>query len=265
MKTKRIIFCIIIYVFVQFNNSVYAQNNGLFTIVYNNIASENNELKTDWGFSAWIELNGEVTLFDAGTKSDILQKNLEKLVFNPADIDRVAISHEHYDHTGGLRSVLKQLNAGTQVYLPNDYDKNLKSDFPNLEFTVNDKFQEIAENIWLSPVLVNPANKIREQAIIVEKENSFIVITGCAHPGIVEICESVCAFFPGKKPELVTGGFHLMHANEDSVEQISAKLKELGFSYVAPSHCTGEKSIAIFKEDWNNNFIELNLGDTYRF
>jgi 7,8-dihydropterin-6-yl-methyl-4-(beta-D-ribofuranosyl)aminobenzene 5'-phosphate synthase len=247
-----------------FGNYSYSQNNK-FTIVYNNIASDNSYLKTDWGFSAWIEADGQVTLFDAGTKPKILQNNLEKLELNPERIKRVAISHEHQDHTGGLRLILKQLNTGTKIYLPNNYDPDLRSDFPTLDFIVNTGFVKIAENIWLSPVLVNQENNIKEQALIIEKENSFIVITGCAHPGIVKICETVCEFFPDKNPELVTGGFHLVRTNEDQIKQISSKLRKMGFRHVAPSHCTGEKSIALFQHEWNDEFVQLNLGDSYSF
>jgi 7,8-dihydropterin-6-yl-methyl-4-(beta-D-ribofuranosyl)aminobenzene 5'-phosphate synthase len=77
------------------------------------------------------------------------------------------------------------------------------------------------------------------------------------------MCEAIAKKFPGKQPELVTGGFHLRGISQHDVEQISDKLKSLGFSKVAPSHCTGEKSIEILKERWGEHFGSLNLGDSY--
>ena len=243
---------------------IFGQDTGFFTIVYNNIPSENN-LKADWGYSAWIETAEDVVLFDTGTKPQILKDNLSKLNLDLSKVTAVAISHEHYDHTGGLRTVLKEMKSGTKVYLPNSFDSKLEEDYKDLDFVVNNKYRKINNGIWLSKIFKNHENGILEQALLIEKEDDIIVITGCAHPGIVEMCESVSKEFPDKKLELVTGGFHLMQARKSKVEQISLNIKGLGFRKVAPSHCTGESSIAQFKDDWKDNFVPLNLGDTYRF
>jgi len=79
------------------------------------------------------------------------------------------------------------------------------------------------------------------------------------------MCEAVKNHFPNRTLELVTGGFHLMGAGKEDVTQISDKIRDLSFQYVAPSHCTGDNSIAIFEKDWGEHFIHLNLGDSYYF
>ena len=86
------------------------------TILYDNyIFSEG--LKTDWGFSCIIEGTEKTILFDTGTKSDMLFHNINKLNVNPKDVELVAISHNHGDHTGGLSAFLAENNKVT-VYLP---------------------------------------------------------------------------------------------------------------------------------------------------
>ena len=242
----------------------FSQNDDWFTVVYNNVPSNNN-LRTQWGYSAWIEKGDEVILFDTGTKAEILRENLEKLGFDPGKVSIIAISHEHLDHTGGLESVLKQVKNDIKVYLPNDFNPSLKNIYDKITFIINDSYREITKDVWLTEIFVDSKRGIKEQALIIEKDERIIMITGCAHPGITEMCQSVKDHFSGKKLELVTGGFHLMQMSEERVTQISDKIKQLGFEKVAPSHCTGDKPIAIFKKAWRDDFVQLNLGDTYHF
>ncbi len=259
---------VLIFVFVFFvwgtSNFIFSQDKDFFTIVYNNLPSDN-DLQTDWGFSAWIQMNGKVILFDAGTKPEILNKNLQKLELHPADISVIAVSHEHGDHTGGLESVLEKVSKGTKVYLPNDFNPKLKSSYPQLKFIVNDKFCEIEDGVWLTEIYTDSHFGIREQALVLVKEDKLVVVTGCAHPAINEMCESIVAHFPDKKYELVTGGFHLMSYPEEKIEAISNQIKQLGFNSLAPSHCTGDIPISVFKKEWGENFVQLNLGDSYIF
>ena len=262
MKTSFFFFLVFILNFSS--HFVFSQNDDSFTIVYNNVPSNKN-LKTQWGYSVWINRGDRVILFDSGTKAEILQGNLKKLDMDPSKISVIAISHEHNDHTGGLESVLNQVKSGTKVYLPNDYKSAWEDEFVKVKFIVNDKFQKIDEGVWLTEIFIDNNRGIREMAIILEKGQNIVMLTGCAHPGIAHMCESVKNHFPSKKLELVTGGFHLMSNTNLQVTQISDKIKKLGFEKVAPSHCTGENSIAIFRKEWGDNFIPLNLGDTYYF
>ena len=59
---------------------------------------------------------------------------------------------------------------------------------------------------------------------------------------------------------LVMGGFHLAGMSNSQVRETISALKELGVKRVAPSHCTGEKAIAFFKEAWGDNFLEGGVG-----
>lgn len=220
-------------------------------------------MKTDWGFAAWIETENETILFDTGADDYILQQNLEKLQINPSKINLVAISHDHGDHTGGMEYILKNLKPASKIYLPNGLYPTLESNYPELNFILNDSYTEIATDIWLSEVFTDENRNIKEQALVINNEEKLYVITGCAHPGIAKMCEAIVRKFPDKKPELVTGGFHLMGTSQNEVEKISDKLKALDFQKIGASHCTGENSIEIFKEKWGKNFVDMNLGDSY--
>ncbi|NQU85862.1 MAG: MBL fold metallo-hydrolase [Mariniphaga sp.] len=235
-----------------------------FIIVYNNMSAET-DLESDWGYAAWIELDGEIYLFDSGTKGDIFKSNLEKLNLDPGKINKVIISHNHYDHIGGLSAISEELKPNTKVYLPEMIDDELLKQMNSLDFQVEKDFKKIGDRIWITRVMENPANRIKEHALVIEKGEKYIIITGCAHPGISGMCKEIADYFQGKTPELVTGGFHLIATSDSNVEEISATLKEIGIEKAGASHCTGEKAISIFQKDWGENFVQLYLGDEYVF
>ncbi|MCY1722550.1 MBL fold metallo-hydrolase [Prolixibacteraceae bacterium Z1-6] len=262
MKKRLTLFLVLLF-FISAKFS-FSQKSNSFIVVYNNIPSKN-YLRTNWGYSVWIEKEDVVILFDTGTKATLLQENLMKLNLDPSKIASIVISHQHKDHTGGLEMVLKEVKKGTKVYLPNDFKSSLKTEFSSVKFKVNTKYHKIADGVWLTEVFMNQDNGIREQALIIEKEDRLIMLTGCAHPGIAEMCESVRNHFPDKKMQLVSGGFHIMHKSENEVIQISDKIRKLGFEKIAPSHCTGDKSIEVLRKEWGEDFIPLNLGDSYFF
>ena len=75
-------------------------------------------LKKEWGFSCLVEVeNTPIILFDTGASSSVLLHNMEKLNIDAKTIDCVFISHNHWDHTGGLKGFLK-LNDNVKLYLP---------------------------------------------------------------------------------------------------------------------------------------------------
>ena len=184
MKTLSTFILVLLFVFSS--QIIFSQNEDMFTVVYNNLPSNQN-LKTHWGYSVWIEKGDEVILFDTGTKAELLQGNMKKLKLNPARVSTIVISHEHNDHTGGLEWVLKQVKGDAKVYLPNDFNPTLEKVFSNVKFIVKNKYHEIANGVWLTEIFIDHDRGIREQALVLEKGEKVIMITGCGHPGIVEM------------------------------------------------------------------------------
>ena len=111
------VFCIVFLSFIL--QAVYADGTeNRITILYDSFA-KNKEMKTDWGFSAYIEFNNKKILFDAGNDSAFFQHNVEAAGIDLAGIDYAVISHRHDDHIKGL-SYLFSVNPNVPVYVPND-------------------------------------------------------------------------------------------------------------------------------------------------
>jgi 7,8-dihydropterin-6-yl-methyl-4-(beta-D-ribofuranosyl)aminobenzene 5'-phosphate synthase len=226
------------------------------TILYDNyIFSEG--LQTDWGFSCIIKGTEKTILFDAGTKSDILFHNINKLNVNPKDVELVVISHIHGDHTGGLSAFLDKNNKVT-VYIPVSFPDEFvsKVEKAGAKVVSVDKPVEICKNVSLTGEM---GGLIKEQSLILDTSKGLVVITGCAHPGIIGIVKRAKEV-TDKEIYLVCGGFHLLNKSEDEVNQIINQFKDLGVMKVGATHCTGDNAIKLFKEAYKEKFVQMGAG-----
>ena len=82
-------------------------------------------LTSEWGFSCLIEVSGERILFDTGGDGSILLRNMERLGIDPEDLTTIVLSHEHWDHTGGLSDLL-MTNRDAEVYLLASFSESFK-------------------------------------------------------------------------------------------------------------------------------------------
>lgn len=231
-------------------------------MIYNN-SGKCSGLENAWGLSVWIEDESGVTLFDTGGDASTLKKNIEYLDLDYNKINRIVISHNHWDHKGGLKFVLSKVKENTDLYVAVQDKKEFQSEFPSANVICIDKSTKIHNNIWSTGSLCasQTENDIDEQSLIIIEGDAMIIMNGCSHPGIVKIVKQAKEDHPGKSIALVAGGFHLMRKSAKEVKKISAELKELGIEKIAPSHCTGDKAIDIFKEDWGDQFVNMNIGD----
>jgi 7,8-dihydropterin-6-yl-methyl-4-(beta-D-ribofuranosyl)aminobenzene 5'-phosphate synthase len=99
-----------------------------------------------------------------------------------------------------------------------------------------------------------------EQAIVLKTDNGISVLTGCAHPGIVDMLYLIKKHFQKEKMYFVGGGFHLMDTHKDNIENTVNAFKELGIQKAGPSHCSGDLAENIFKKEYGNNFMTLKAG-----
>jgi 7,8-dihydropterin-6-yl-methyl-4-(beta-D-ribofuranosyl)aminobenzene 5'-phosphate synthase len=230
------------------------------TIVSNNVPHDE-RLETGWGFSAYIEGLEKNILFDTGDSGDVLLANMEKLGIDPENVDIVVLSHIHHDHTGGLADFLEK-NKSCTIYVPEAFPDDFKSEAAKNCKEVISVIEpaEICKNAWSIGQL---GTRIKEQSLVLESENGLIILTGCAHSGIVKIANHVKNIL-NKDIYLLIGGFHLEYTPAFMVKRIINNLKKLGVKKVAPSHCTGEKSTEMFKRSWGDDFVNLGCGANIR-
>lgn len=100
---------------------------------------------------------------------------------------------------------------------------------------------------------------IVEQGLILETAEGMVIITGCAHPGIVRILRKARSIVEGDVA-FVTGGFHLGEFDRSYLENIIEDFRELGVKQVGPCHCTGEIAISMFANEYGDDFIETGVG-----
>jgi len=238
------------------NASALEDNPITITILYDNYIFSKG-LQADWGFSCIIEGKEKTILFDTGTKSDIFFHNINKLKVNPKDVELVAISHNHGDHTGGLSAFLDEHNKVT-VYLPVSFPDEFVSrvEKAGAKVITVDKPVEICKDVSSTGEM---GVQIKEQSLILNTSKGLVVITGCAHPGIVSIIKRAKEVID-KKIYLVFGGFHLMNKSEDEVNKIINQFKDLGVMKVGATHCTGDNAIELFKKAYKENFIQMGVG-----
>lgn len=226
------------------------------TIVYNNVPSDT-RLTTAWGFSCFIEGTEKTILFDTGGDGSILLSNMKKLKLNPKNVDAVILSHIHGDHVGGLWSLL-QKNNKTIVYLPESFPNSFKQRAEKMCKGVISVSQpiEICKNVWSTGEL---GRWMREQSLVINTRVGLVIVTGCAHPGIVNITREAKKLLK-KEIYLVTGGFHLIGYSKKEITEIIRELKGLGVKKIAPSHCSGALAIELFSQAWGKDFVNLGCG-----
>ncbi len=225
------------------------------TIVFDNNPAVQG-LETSLGFACIIEGLEKTILFDTGSEGRMLLANMEKLGFAPEDVGIVVLSHDHWDHTGGLGAFL-QRNPTVEVFLPADFPpgfKNAVRETGASVVEVSDRC-EICRGARSTGVL---GDGIREQSLLCESPAGGVLITGCAHPGIVRIVEVAKSVQPDIF--LVMGGFHLGGASLAELRRIGEHFHHLGVRRVAPCHCSSDAARSLFEQIYGAQAILPGVG-----
>lgn len=230
-------------------------------MLYNNIGSSS-LLSSKWGLAMLIERQDETVLFDTGGDAMVLLENVQKEGIDLSKVSKVVISHNHWDHVNGLDAFATKWNDKLEVYVPGDSLGDIRSNFSSYKLIGVNEPIELNEFAWSTGQLTTDytSNPIYEQSLIVTFGDTIYVLTGCSHPGIVKIVDKAKSIFPDRTISLVAGGFHMIKYANDDIKEASNGLKKLGVEKIAPSHCTGDTAINMFKDQWGENFVDFNLG-----
>jgi len=214
---------------------------------------------------------------ETGQSGTVLLHNLELLGVDPATVDALAISHAHYDHTGGLPALLERVRPGTPLYANADLFRERFSRregeprsvglslgreelAAQLALCLSDAPQEILPGIWTTGEIVlrpEPEGRsahhlVREgdafvpdpyrddMALVLEMNERLVLLCGCCHAGLLNTLAHVQRTFEGPVV-VIAGGLHLTSADADYLQHVGDVLAETeSVQCVYPNHCTGE-------------------------
>jgi len=261
------------------------------TILYDAF-SESKEVTKDWGFSALIEHDGKLILFDAGNNAEIFQHNVKSLGVDLSKLDFVVISHRHSDHTTGLK-YLVEMNPTVPIYVAREsfgmfggivpptiihpvpalpsrmryFDGNVPSNLPTGNafragnFVLVDILTEVAPGIYLVPTVSKNTGtlELRELTLAIKGKQGLILIDGCSHAGIEEILQAASAIDPHF--HIIFGGLHLVTTPESAIDVLVANLKDKWkLDKIAPGHCTGEPAFLRLQKAFGDNYLYAGAG-----
>jgi 7,8-dihydropterin-6-yl-methyl-4-(beta-D-ribofuranosyl)aminobenzene 5'-phosphate synthase len=224
--------------------------------------------------------NGGVRiLFDTGQSGTVLLHNMDALKVKPRDLDALALSHAHYDHTGGLAALLERapglpLFAHPDLFRPR-YSRRAgqvktiglglsqEELAGRVELRLSAEPTEMAPGVWTTGEIAprpepegrSPHHLVRaddgdnwlpdpyrdDLTLALETASGWVVLCGCGHAGLLNILAHVRRTF-GANPVAVAGGTHLVNADEAQLEHVVAELSAYGNPRLYPNHCTGERA-----------------------
>jgi 7,8-dihydropterin-6-yl-methyl-4-(beta-D-ribofuranosyl)aminobenzene 5'-phosphate synthase len=240
-----------------------------------NSAGLRREVLAEHGFSAYVEFGGYRLIFDAGQTTTSVH-NASVLGIDLGGVP-IALSHGHYDHTGGLVNLLEKTGhvpvyahpgvfasrysrrggALRQIGIPfkREYLEEMGA-----VFDLSRKARELHPGLWLTGeiprltdfeganedlVLLSEEGEITadplldDQALVLVLKRGLFVLLGCAHSGMINTLVHA-KWVTGVDTILgVAGGTHLGFGGEEKLPKTVEALRSLDLEILAPSHCTG--------------------------
>ncbi len=263
-------------------------------------------LKSKHGLSFFTKAkigDDEVTvLMDTGASPEALLHNVDAMGVNLEDVDVIAISHGHYDHTGGLLEALKRMKKRVPVIgHPTVFGPKLKMK-PHLKFIGAPFHASEVEAAGGKPILATNPVKIADgitttgevpritafesvrgfwtvrnrkfvddvmlddQSLVIDVENKgLVVVAGCAHAGIINTIKYAQKITGNSRVYAVLGGFHLGNVENERIQATAYELEKLDLKFVGPCHCTGKRAGKKFAEAFGDRCQPLHTGDIIEF
>lgn len=222
--------------------------------------------RSTWGLSIYVEaeIDGlkRKILMDTSGSYDTLTYNSSKLNVDLSAVEAIFISHWHGDHCGCLKEVLEILRPKTPVYVPSYNSSGIKA----IEETggkpiICSKPTNFFEGFLSTGGL---GRWIREHSLIIKLTNAeFVLLTGCAHPGIINIIRHSQGLLENLRIKAVIGGLHISGRRDG--KRIGEFMKKINVGIVSPCHCTGEDAKRTIFEVLGDNYVECGSGRSFQF
>ena len=256
-------------------------------------------LMAEWGLSILVESEETNILFDTG-QSLSASHNAEIMGIDLSRIDKIVLSHGHFDHTGGLKQALLRIGKEIEIIAHPDiwaakYSRHQGQEARYIgipfhrqtleslgaKFSLSREPVRLSDNITTSgeiPMtteyeIIEPHLQVKEgqrfkpdkllddQALIITTGAGLVVILGCAHHGVINTLYHAQKLTGVEAIYAVFGGCHLISATEERIWLTIAALKELGVQLLGLSHCTGLAASAIMAREFGERFL-FNIAGT---
>jgi len=249
------------------------------TVLVDNV-SHREDLRSEAAFSAWLETERGVLLFDVAETAEAVIDNARALNIDLAAANAIAISHGHHDHTGGLAGVLAAApNATLYVHPATSAPKwhgrrrrNIGMSEENVaslagrEVIHVEKPMTTPQGLILSgsiPGPESPAERgfdaevdgergpdrfVDEMFVLADTATGVVLITGCCHRGLVNTLNHAKTISGGKPIATVLGGLHMARLTDAEMDATIAALQSAGTETLIAGHCTGDNAVAYLVE-----------------
>jgi 7,8-dihydropterin-6-yl-methyl-4-(beta-D-ribofuranosyl)aminobenzene 5'-phosphate synthase len=261
-------------------------------------AAQSAAFKTEHGFSLWIEYQKKIVLFDLG-HTDAIFHNAKMLGLDLAQVDAIVLSHGHYDHTGQLKDVV-QASSKARIFVHpqatierfskkateikfigmSDGDhwalKHLDGKgrviwtsqptevFPGVlvsgEIPRDTDFEDVGGAFFRDGHCVDPDHIWDDQALIIQCGGGSVVISGCAHSGIINILTYCKTLASPQKIKAFVGGMHLLNASEGRIGHTIDMIQNLGVEEIFAGHCTGAHALEKLAQAFGSRLAILRAG-----
>jgi 7,8-dihydropterin-6-yl-methyl-4-(beta-D-ribofuranosyl)aminobenzene 5'-phosphate synthase len=254
------------------------------------------------GLAFWINADDRRLLFDTG-QGKVLGENVRQLGIRLGEIEAVAISHGHYDHTGGLHTALaraprakvylhpavvhakysrQEVPPHRSIGIPRTDKLAVQSRGRNVISTTQPSeivpgvhvtgeipritsFEDGGGMFYLDRTCTQPDPLTDDQALYVESAHGVLVLLGCAHAGVVNTLEYVSRITGRKRIHAVLGGMHLLRASRRRIEATGDVLERFKVCVIAPGHCTGAVAVAYLWNRFPSRAKECAAGSRFVF
>jgi 7,8-dihydropterin-6-yl-methyl-4-(beta-D-ribofuranosyl)aminobenzene 5'-phosphate synthase len=249
------------------------------------------------GLSYLIETDSQRILFDTG-QGLTLRHNAQQLGISLQNLEAVALSHGHYDHTGGLMTLLEDCNIAKLFLHPaalqpkfsprgnigspiQDADR-LKQTIDQLVWT--DKPTEVIPGMYLTGSIPrrHPLEDtggdfwqdsqhnqvdliVDDQALFLDTPAGMVVILGCAHSGVINTLNYIAQITGTDQFYAVIGGMHLNRASRDRAHATVETLTHYNVQLLGANHCTGTAAIAFLWHHFPGDCISCHVGTRLGF
>ncbi len=226
--------------------------------------------QAEWGLSLFIESNEKRILFDAG-HTGIFAKNAQAMNIDIEQCDLIVLSHYHWDHLEGLfhyqfqkridlichPDLIQKCTHEERIYLEQSFNLILSK----VALKLNEHIYflgEIPRMTHFEKGKYKDLPMLEDSAIAIKTTDGCVVISGCSHSGIVNICEQAKRVTQ-QKISIVLGGFHLFEEDRETTKQTIEYFKNEKISGIYPVHCIDLPTLVAFYEAFQ--IKKLSTGD----